>query len=288
MTEDYLEGYGIAPPDGSAYSSNEEYQAAFDAWFAGFEAYIFQLGAEKESARLAAEEEARQAEEARLKAEAEEEAARQAEEARLKAEAEEEAARQAEETRLKAEAEEEAARQAEEARLKAEAEEEAARQAEEARAEREQIPDPSDRYSVGAYVGEFPQEGVVYDPRSVGSYVDEDGNLRTADGELFSPGTTPAMEPVAAAEPVTGEPVIDTALLLVDLLDALTGEEGMTDDVDGIQQTVDEIRQALDRPLMTTSFQDYTVTEGLLLLLLLSAFVAACARMLKEGFSWLK
>lgn len=76
------------------------------------------------------------------------------------------------------------------------------------------------------------------------------------------------MEPVAAAEPVTGEPVIDTALLLVDLLDALTGEEGMTDDVDGIQQTVDEIRQALDRPLMTTSFQDYTVTEGLLLLLL--------------------
>lgn len=237
MTEDYLEGYGIAPPDGSAYSSNEEYQAAFDAWFAGFEAYIFQLGAEKESARLAAEEEARQAEEARLKAEAEEEAARQAEEAR---------------------------------------------------AEREQIPDPSDRYSVGTYVGEFPQEGVVYDPRSVGSYVDEDGNLRTADGELFSPGTTPAMEPVAAAEPVTGEPVIDTALLLVDLLDALTGEEGMTDDVDGIQQTVDEIRQALDRPLMTTSFQDYTVTEGLLLLLLLSAFVAACARMLKEGFSWLK
>ena len=220
MTEDYLEGYGIAPPDGAAYSSNEEYQAAFDAWFAGFEAYIFQLGAEEEAARLAAEEEARQAEEART--------------------------------------------------------------------EREQIPDPSDRYSVGAYVGEFPQEGVVYDPRSVGSYVDEDGNLRTADGELFSPGTTPAMEPVAAAEPVTGEPVIDTALLLVDLLDALTGEEGMTDDVDGIQQTVDEIRQALDRPLMTTSFQDYTVTEGLLLLLLLSAFVAACARMLKEGFSWLK
>ncbi len=220
MTEDYLEGYGIAPPDGAAYSSNEEYQAAFDAWFAGFEAYIFQLGAEEEAARLAAEEEARQAEEART--------------------------------------------------------------------EREQIPDPSDRYSVGTYVGEFPQEGVVYDPRSVGSYVDEDGNLRTADGELFSPGTTPAMEPVAAAEPVTGEPVIDTALLLVDLLDALTGEEGMTDDVDGIQQTVDEIRQALDRPLMTTSFQDYTVTEGLLLLLLLSAFVAACARMLKEGFSWLK
>lgn len=89
-------------------------------------------------------------------------------------------------------------------------------------------------------------------------------------------------------EPVTGDPTMDTALLLVDLLDALTGEEGMASDVDGLQQTVGEIQQALDRPLMTTSFQDYTVTEGLLLLLLLSAFVAACAKMLKEGFSWLR
>ena len=74
---------------------------------------------------------------------------------------------------------------------------------------------------------------------------------------------------------------MDTALLLVDLLDALTGEEGMSSDVDSVQQV-------LDHPFMTTSFQDYTVTEGLLLLLLLSVFVAACAKMLKEGFSWLR
>ena len=82
-------------------------------------------------------------------------------------------------------------------------------------------------------------------------------------------------------EPVTGDPTMDTALLLVDLLDALTGEEGMSADVDSVQQV-------LDHPFMTTSFQDYTVTEGLLLLLLLSVFVAACAKMLKEGFSWLR
>lgn len=82
-------------------------------------------------------------------------------------------------------------------------------------------------------------------------------------------------------EPVTGDPTMDTALLLVDLLDALTGEEGMSSDVDSVQQV-------LDHPFMTTSFQDYTVTEGLLLLLLLSVFVAACAKMLKEGFSWLR
>ena len=116
----------------------------------------------------------------------------------------------------------------------------------------------------------------------VGSYIDGAGNVWSQEGELLSPGTTPAMEPVEAlGEPVTGEPAIDTALLLVDLLEALTGEEGMGADMDSVQQV-------LDHPAMTTSFQDYTVTEGLLLLLLLGAFVAACARMLKEGFSWLR
>lgn len=118
----------------------------------------------------------------------------------------------------------------------------------------------------------------------VGSYIDEAGNVWSQEGELLSPGTTPAMEPaevVPVEDTVTGEPTIDTALLLVDLLDALTGEEGMSSDVDSVQQV-------LDHPFMTTSFQDYTVTEGLLLLLLLSAFVAACARMLKGGFSWLR
>lgn len=118
----------------------------------------------------------------------------------------------------------------------------------------------------------------------VGSYIDEAGNIWSQEGDLLSPGTTPATEPaevVPMEEPVTGDPTMDTALLLVDLLDALTGEEGMSSDVDSVQQV-------LDHPFMTTSFQDYTVTEGLLLLLLLSVFVAACAKMLKEGFSWLR
>lgn len=240
MTEEYLEDYGIAPPVATAYDSNEEYQAAYNAWFAGFEAYVIRRSEEEEAARIAAEREAARQEEAQRQAEAEE----------------------------------------------------ASHQEEESRAEQEQIPDSSDRYPVRTYVDEFPLEGVVYDPRSVGSYVDENGILRTADGELFSPGNTPATEPAAAealaGETVTGEPTVDTALLLVDLLDALTGEGGMTSDVDGIQQTVDEVRQVLDHPLMTTSFQDYTVTEGLLLLLLLSAFIAACAKILKGGFSWLR
>ncbi|GAA0323481.1 hypothetical protein GCM10010302_73290 [Streptomyces polychromogenes] len=94
--------------------------------------------AEEEARRKAEEEAARRAEEARLKAEEEARLAREAEEARLKAE------REAEEARIKAEreaaearrlAEEEAARRAEEARRKAEeqrrkAEEEARERAE--------------------------------------------------------------------------------------------------------------------------------------------------------------
>lgn len=42
------------------------------------------------------------------------------------------------------------------------------------------------------------------------------------------------------------------------------------------------------RPVLTTSFEDYTVSEGLLLLLLLAAFAAACAKILRGGLSWLK
>ena len=203
----------------------------------------------------------------------------------IRREEEKEAARIAEEEAARRQTEEEeAARQA--------MEEEAAQQG---RGEEDYILDPFDRYPVGSYVGEGPQDAMPYDPRSVGSYVDEDGNLRTADGELLSPGTTPAMEPGVdelmgeiVGEPVTGDPAIDTGLLLLDLLDALAGEDGMTSDVDGIQEAVEGIQQALDHPLMTTSFQDYNVTEGLLLLLLLSAFIAACAKMLKGGFSWLR
>lgn len=46
--------------------------------------------------------------------------------------------------------------------------------------------------------------------------------------------------------------------------------------------------QTRSHPMLTTSFQDYTVTEGLLLLLLLAAFAAACVKMLKGGFAWLR
>ncbi|MCF3178978.1 dTMP kinase [Streptomyces polychromogenes] len=109
--------------------------------------------AEEEARRKAEEEAARRAEEARLKAEEEARLAREAEEARLKAEREAEAARikaeqEAEAARVKAEreaaearrlAQEEAARRAEEARLKAEEERRRAEEEARVRAEAERL-----------------------------------------------------------------------------------------------------------------------------------------------------
>jgi len=58
--------------------------------------------------------------------------------------------------------------------------------------------------------------------------------------------------------------------------------------MDKLLQHAEVIQQTLDHPFMTTSFQDYTVMEGLLLLILLAAFAAACVKILKGGFQWLR
>lgn len=42
-----------------------------------------------------------------------------------------------------------------------------------------------------------------------------------------------------------------------------------------------------NRLFLTTSFEEYTVTEGFMLLFLLIFFVALCAKILKGGFYWL-
>ena len=64
--------------------------------------------------------------------------------------------------------------------------------------------------------------------------------------------------------------------------------ESMNKKLELIEMEVDVIEQAVNHPALTTSFAEYTVTEALLLLLLLSAFISACARMLRGGLSWLR
>lgn len=181
--------------------------------------------------------------------------------------------------------EEETARIAEEAE-RLQSGEEAARQEEAGQAAEEavaQLPETGeDRIPIGSYID---AAGNVWSPA---------GELLSGDGDMMDSYVDPAghlwtmersapieQQPLVEGDVETGDPAIDTALLFLDLFEQLTGEDGTVSDVDGIQEVV-------DHPLMTTSFQEYTVTEGLLLLLLLSLFVAACAKMLKEGFSWLR
>lgn len=135
-----------------------------------------------------------------------------------------------------------------------------------------------------------------------------------------TPEPEPSPEPEAPAAPVE-------VITVEDLLDRITGgsqEDGETENgetgeppqeaeadagaepgedlpsaimSDGLIEVVgmdtalkrlETIQKAVDHPLMTTPFDDYTVTEGLLLLLLLSVFVAACVKLLKGGFAWLR
>lgn len=68
------------------------------------------------------------------------------------------------------------------------------------------------------------------------------------------------------------------------LADPDTGET-----LDPAPEETTEIMQVVveDRPLMTTDFASYTVTEGLLLLIFLLMVIKLCLKMVKEGFSWL-
>jgi len=91
----------------------------------------------------------------------------------------------------------------------------------------------------------------------------------------------PAPEDLASEEP--GEEAGESDLPLAEVDTGPMEIKGM----DQLLKHAEVIQQTLDHPLMTTSFQDYTVMEGLLLLILLAAFTAACVKILKGGFQWL-
>lgn len=131
-----------------------------------------------------------------------------------------------------------------------------------------------------------------------------------------APDPAPAPEPPPPEPEPTPEPADPVTVVSVDeLIDRLVqstepGEEVPPDEGSTQESIVEEpapapepleivgmdklltcaetIQQTLDHPALTTSFRDYTVTEGLLLLILLAAFAAACIKILKGGFSWLR
>lgn len=130
------------------------------------------------------------------------------------------------------------------------------------------------------------------------------------DEEITTSGDTvldPISDPASAADPVqvvsvddlierltsagedeTDEPVEEEPEepSLADQYFASALEDASSEEV---VQLLTEIRDTLqeDRPLLTTNFNDYTVTEGLLLSLLLCVVGGWCVKMLKGGFSWL-
>lgn len=79
---------------------------------------------------------------------------------------------------------------------------------------------------------------------------------------------TPEEAAASSSEPVE-EPATETPT------------EDVTETVEVVEVTPES------RPFMTTNFSDYTVTEGLLLIMVLLIFLHACIKVVKGGFSWL-
>ena len=57
--------------------------------------------------------------------------------------------------------------------------------------------------------------------------------------------------------------------------------------MDQVLGYLETLTAAAEHPMMETPFEEYTVTEGLLLLLLVLVIVSWCVKMIKGGFSWL-
>lgn len=93
-------------------------------------------------------------------------------------------------------------------------------------------------------------------------------------------------EAQAAAGEIVGEVVDETVeqIRLAEISGKLDVLGGHLRDLD---RELTLIESRLDHPLLTTSFEDYSVGEGLLLLLLLCAFAKVCMNMIKGAFSWL-
>lgn len=57
--------------------------------------------------------------------------------------------------------------------------------------------------------------------------------------------------------------------------------------MDQVLQHLETMEATMAHPALETPFEEYTVTEGLLLLLLVLVIVSWCVKMIKGGFSWL-
>lgn len=133
--------------------------------------------------------------------------------------------------------------------------------------------------------------------------------------ELMETGTVEESEPAPAPEPEPTQPV--EVVSVDELVDRLTeaaaagtedaameeepaadgSEELLSEPVDtgpmeiaGMEQLLQHLETmetTMVHSALDTPFEQYTVTEGLLLLLLVLLVVSWCVKMIKGGFSWL-
>lgn len=109
--------------------------------------------------------------------------------------------------------------------------------------------------------------------------------LTTGDGETDA-SPEESQEPT---EPPSADPGDIVAVEIgPDTLATLDGLSDINQELVLISDQLADIQFHQTRPVLTTSFEDYTVMEGLLLLLLLAAFAPACTKILRGGLSWLK
>lgn len=103
-------------------------------------------------------------------------------------------------------------------------------------------------------------------------------------------GETGELQEIQPSEEVPPADPGDTVAVEIDpgTLATLDGLNNISQELVLISDQLADIQLHQTRPVLTTSFEDYTVMEGLLLLLLLAAFAAACAKILRGGLSWLK
>lgn len=101
----------------------------------------------------------------------------------------------------------------------------------------------------------------------------------TTPEDAVASSSEPVEEP--AAETPTEEPAEEPVTETETDIGTETETEDVTETVEVVEVTPES------RPFMTTDFADYTVTEGLLLILVLLIFLQACAKLVKGGFSWL-
>ncbi len=126
------------------------------------------------------------------------------------------------------------------------------------------------------------------DPPAPVEVVTVDDLLDRLAGE--SQENTQTEEPIQTEGPPSAEEEPADPDFVNDLNPAIVSTESI--EVVGMDKVLNRLetiqQQTADHPMLTTSFEDYTVMEGLLLLLFLSVVVAACVKMLKGGFAWLR